>query len=182
MVRVLSPALVALALLATTSCGGGSNEVVAQGVVRFSEEIRGGVVEDQVVDYLYGGTRACAGTGRFSDLVEGQGIVIRNADGEVVGNTQLSTGTTTFRDAATGETIRGVPRGSDGVVWCSMPFPRSRRGRRLRLVHRGDRGPCAARTGEARGPRVDGAETEGVTGPLCHAPADQRLNQAVWPP
>ncbi len=122
MVRVLSPALAALALLAAASCGGGSNEVVAQGVVRFSEEIHRGAIDDPVVDYLYGGTRACAGTGRFSDLVEGQGIVIRNAAGEVVGTTQLSTGTTTFRDAATGETIRGVPRGSDGVVSCSMPF------------------------------------------------------------
>ncbi len=105
---MLLPALVAVALF-TSGCGGGSNTVVAKGVVTFSEAMHRGDVRDPVIHHPHGRNRECDGTGRYSDLVEGESLIIRNADGEVVGEGQLSVGTTTFRDASTGNATRSAP-------------------------------------------------------------------------
>jgi hypothetical protein len=123
------PVLVAVAValaLALAGCGGGTSTVTASGWVTFSEEMHQGVVSDPVIAYPNGGTRECGGTGKYSDLVEGESIIIRNADGAVVGSGQLKVGRTTFADAATGTTRPGAPQGADpgitGTISCSLPF------------------------------------------------------------
>ena len=122
MTSVRAAALVAVALATAAGCGGGSNTVTARGVVRFSEEMHQGVVAEPVIDYPNGGTRVCAGTGHYSDLVEDDSIVIRDAHGKVVGIGQLEAGTTTFRDRSTGRTTHGAAPGRDGTLSCTMPF------------------------------------------------------------
>ena len=113
--------LVVVVLAATAGCGSGSSKVVAQGVVTFSETMRDGVIRDPVVNHPNGGNRTCDGTGRYSDMVEGESIVIRDAHGEVVGIGQLSPGATTFRETSRDSTTAGADRG-DGIISCSMPF------------------------------------------------------------
>ena len=118
--------LATCALVLTVGCGcGGATQVTAQGVVRFSEELRDGVVSESLIAYPSHGTTVCAGTGRDSDLTSGESIIIRDSSDKIVGTGQLESGKATFKDASTGKTVRGAPRdrtGVSGTVTCTMPF------------------------------------------------------------
>ncbi len=126
----------------------------------FSETMRDGVIRDPVVNHPNGGNRTCDGTGRYSDMVEGESIVIRNAHGEVVGIGQLVPGATTFREtsATRRRLARTAATGSSRAACRSAPG----RGWRLRFLHRRDRRPRPAGTREAFRAGVNGAEAQRV--------------------
>ncbi len=142
--------VIACALVTMAGCGsggGGTSAITARGVLTFSEELRDGAATEPVIDYRGPGNGVCEGTGRDSDLVSGGSIFLRDARGRIVGTGQLESGSTTFKDATTGRTVRGVPPGDGtsvvGTISCTLPFqiPEVVPGSKSYTVAIGDRVP-----------------------------------------
>jgi hypothetical protein len=121
--------LLALTVVAGACSGGGSDSVRAKGNVRLTERLESGVVDDVKVAFVGRGTKRCAGSADLDDMTGGAPVLLRDADGKIVGKAELAEGVTTFKDDSTGKTTIGVPQHTDddagfssGVIACTLAF------------------------------------------------------------